>query len=366
MATKHSRSEKGQSMIVVALTLIMLVGILALAIDGGFAYAARRNAQNAADAGALAGVAELCLNKGTVIATERAYEYSVTRNGADDADITFGAGGKAITVTTEITYSSFLAGLFGQPEINTVATAAAGCPTVGKGDGMIPLAFPCLPWVEGSHSEDCGFKYGEMVILMDSNSTDYFCAPDGPINCDVNGDGIRDIYNSSGRGWLDLDGGGSSASELSTWIKNGYQGPPIHPHLWLGGEDGVSNSVYQDVRDHLEGKVVTVPIFDLFCDKGLQETNCPLLYDLDYPDVTRPTSGLGKLYYRIVAVAQFRITCVFSTGSDKGRCPFREALGFPDDVSVKSIEGYFVDDILEGGETGDWLDAGSYKVILTK
>jgi hypothetical protein len=367
MEPRKSRLEKGQSMVVVALTLIMLVGMLALAIDGGFAYAARRNAQNAADAGALAGVIELCKNRGEVIATESAYEYAVTRNGADDAAINVSTANKTITVTTEITYTSFFAGLFGQPDIKTVATAAAGCPVAGKGGGMIPLAFPCLPWVEGSDSDDCGFNFGSNVILMDSgSSSDNFCLPTGTINCDTNGDGIQDVFNGSSRGWLDLNGGGSSASELIDWIKYGYNGPPIHPHLWVGGESGISNSVFQNVRDHLEGKVVSVPIFDLFCDKGLPETTCPLLYDLTYPDQTRPTAGSGSLYYRIVAVAQFKITCVFSTGSDKDRCPIRQSIeGFDDgNVSIKSIEGYFVDDLLDEGEGGAWLDAGSYRVRL--
>ena len=56
---KHS-SEKGQSLVMVALLFMAFAAILALVLDGGNAYAARRQAQNAADAGALAGATYMC------------------------------------------------------------------------------------------------------------------------------------------------------------------------------------------------------------------------------------------------------------------------------------------------------------------
>ncbi|MBN1259755.1 MAG: VWA domain-containing protein [Anaerolineae bacterium] len=49
------RKENGGSLLLVALSLILLVGVLALAIDIGIAYAERRKVQNAVDAGSLAG-----------------------------------------------------------------------------------------------------------------------------------------------------------------------------------------------------------------------------------------------------------------------------------------------------------------------
>ncbi len=49
------KREDGQSLVIVALGMVAFIAILALVIDGGNAYAAKRQAQNAADAGALAG-----------------------------------------------------------------------------------------------------------------------------------------------------------------------------------------------------------------------------------------------------------------------------------------------------------------------
>jgi len=48
-------SQSGQSIIILALSFIVLLGFSGLAIDGGILYSDRRHAQNAADAGSLAG-----------------------------------------------------------------------------------------------------------------------------------------------------------------------------------------------------------------------------------------------------------------------------------------------------------------------
>jgi hypothetical protein len=52
---KKNRSESGQVIVFLAAGFILLMAIVALAIDGGMIYSDRRHAQNAADAAALAG-----------------------------------------------------------------------------------------------------------------------------------------------------------------------------------------------------------------------------------------------------------------------------------------------------------------------
>jgi hypothetical protein len=54
MNTKQSR-ENGQVMILMAIGLVVFLGFVALAIDGGMVYSERRRAQNASDASSLAG-----------------------------------------------------------------------------------------------------------------------------------------------------------------------------------------------------------------------------------------------------------------------------------------------------------------------
>lgn len=52
---QNSRRRSGQVLVIVSLSMIALLGMVGLAIDGGNLYAQRRQVQNAADAGALAG-----------------------------------------------------------------------------------------------------------------------------------------------------------------------------------------------------------------------------------------------------------------------------------------------------------------------
>ena len=51
----HQKSESGQVMVFLAICFVAILGISALAIDGGMVFADRRHAQNAADAASLAG-----------------------------------------------------------------------------------------------------------------------------------------------------------------------------------------------------------------------------------------------------------------------------------------------------------------------
>src|SRR5512141_3125363 len=50
----HS-SQRGQVLIIFVFVIIVLIGFVGLAVDGGNVYADRRHAQNAADAAALLG-----------------------------------------------------------------------------------------------------------------------------------------------------------------------------------------------------------------------------------------------------------------------------------------------------------------------
>ncbi len=52
---KMKRNEKGQVLILVVVSAVVLAAMAALIIDGGNAYLNRRGAQTAADSGAVAG-----------------------------------------------------------------------------------------------------------------------------------------------------------------------------------------------------------------------------------------------------------------------------------------------------------------------
>jgi Flp pilus assembly protein TadG len=62
MLIKLRRDKRAQSLVIVALSATALFGIIALGLDAGRLYFQRRDVQNAADAGALAGAQELLPN----------------------------------------------------------------------------------------------------------------------------------------------------------------------------------------------------------------------------------------------------------------------------------------------------------------
>jgi hypothetical protein len=371
---KSSRStsfNKGQSLLLVALLMLVFLGLLAIAIDGGNAYAMRRAAQTAADAGALAGAREICIDP-PGDPYSRAWEYSVGRNHATNADVTVDNG--EVTVVAQITFRTFFAAILGRPQVTASAVATAGCFSPSGGTGVLPIAWSCRYPVGGvgSDSQDCTVIYGEdqLYIIMDSASAseDFFCQdpithlPAGSLDCDYNDDGINDLLAGGDRSWLDLSGGGGGASDMSDWILNGFP-DEIHIHTWLGGQTGVAASVFQTAHSRI-GDDVVIPVFDKYCDQpgSLPETSCPALYDPE--DITVPSGGTSTLYYHIISFSVFHITCVDSP--PYGPCPGHQAAGLPG--NVKTIEGYFVQGPVPGltGRPGDGVDAGAYSLYLTR
>lgn len=78
---KYRKSpERGQALIIIVLAIVALVGVTALAIDGGNALAERRRAQNAADAAALAGALQRVNNNNTSTWVKAVFD-SAARNG---------------------------------------------------------------------------------------------------------------------------------------------------------------------------------------------------------------------------------------------------------------------------------------------
>jgi Flp pilus assembly protein TadG len=67
---RFESNQSGQAIVLIALTLVLLIGMAALAIDGGGVLFLRRDAQNAADAAALAANREDCVNEGETEAEE--------------------------------------------------------------------------------------------------------------------------------------------------------------------------------------------------------------------------------------------------------------------------------------------------------
>jgi Flp pilus assembly protein TadG len=89
---KNLRNEDGQTLVLIALAMTMLLGFMALAIDVGVAFRAKRNAQIAADAAAIAAALDYKYNS-SASSAKTAGQAAAASNG-----VTNGTGGVVVTV----------------------------------------------------------------------------------------------------------------------------------------------------------------------------------------------------------------------------------------------------------------------------
>jgi len=144
------KERRGQVLVLFALTLPVILGIGALAVDVGYLYTVRNSLQNAADAAALAGASGL--SQGTVTAQGRAIQIgqanqvlqqpvSVQANDVEfgtydsttGAFVVSGTGINALRVTTRANAPLFFASLLGFNTANITTQAIAGMRTTTCG-----------------------------------------------------------------------------------------------------------------------------------------------------------------------------------------------------------------------------------------
>jgi hypothetical protein len=413
-----------------------LIPLAALIIDGGSIMTNRRIAQAAADAGALAGARELCFPTGAdPIEIAESYALSQHEDLTANAQLVNGL----VSVTTSISNDSFFAKIFHEISLDAGAEADAGCfPPVGN--FVLPVGWSCRPpvgevpfdpelgckmmaldWtgllkpliegpvnkkieipdntgyfkmsgdsIVGDSIVNMGEPPKQIYIIMDNASVtdDIMCKEDllltdplyvTAIKCDLNNDGKNDIEGSGNRGWLDLNGGGGGASELVGWIENPLDFP-VASHTWLSLESGNKQTVYKAIKDHRQGEIVLIPIFNAICPSGSPTSACMTAAHTS-PRPEEPLTGdIGtppQDKFHVITFDAFYISCVHEGQSDfcpgfelaKKMNPDPKKPGkslIPD--NQRTVEGYFltnVDEPLDLEEVCE-VNLGNCTVSLTK
>jgi hypothetical protein len=123
---RRSADESGVVLAFVAIMMIAFMGMAALAIDLGSYWQAQRQAQTAADAGALAGSQDLPNN--LTGATNDATTYAKSNDPAATVNVTtnYNSDVNDIKVTVNGTTPSFFGQFFGKGSQNVTASAVAG------------------------------------------------------------------------------------------------------------------------------------------------------------------------------------------------------------------------------------------------
>jgi Flp pilus assembly protein TadG len=158
-------SDSGQALIWFALSLVVLLGIAALAIDVGRLYGERRRMQNAADAAALAGAHEVCMDNDAAVEVA---DYYARRNGAQWATPEpFGGQGateKGMDVTVGETVNNVFAIFLNANSTTVSAHAKARCEKTQTGCATWPLSLDM-----GKFTTDIGC--GESFLISLDGST---------------------------------------------------------------------------------------------------------------------------------------------------------------------------------------------------
>jgi len=243
------RDERGQAIVLMTLSLVVIMGMATLVLDVGSWYHTKRRLQGTADAAALAG-AQLLPNDSSG-AQSQALAYA-NKNGGDVA-------GANITVTSTVltndtisvrarkTDPGIFSSIFGvaSADIDARAKARVGPPT--KARWVAPMVVDC------EHP---------LIHNCDGNST-----PDFGVNTTMDYDpmGAPGAY-----GMLNLEGGNGTpgSSDEAGWILHGFD-----KYLGLGdyrsdpGAKFSSNNI-QDALEARKGTVLLFPVFRVLSGTG--------------------------------------------------------------------------------------------------
>jgi Flp pilus assembly protein TadG len=255
------RDERGQIIILFVLAIFVIVGVVGIVLDGGAAYAQRRQEQSVADLSAMAGATAYLNTPGLFaaknVAAEAAARSIATQNGYTDGVknakviVKIFNSFVASTVQVDITgvHTNNFAAVLGMPtwDVSVTATAMASDRPNGA-IGAMPLlfnqeAFPgavCDEEATGCTPEVYQLPgTGNQDVPQDATQFNWtiFCTANGN-PCNANSNGVDDI----------IKGGGNPTT---VYLKDDIG--PLNA--------GTHTTLFNDLGDHI-GETFPVPIVD--------------------------------------------------------------------------------------------------------
>ena len=323
-----NRRSHGQIVVVFALAVTALILAVGLVIDGGYAWAQRRAAKNAADLASLAGSRIVALKMAgatadgtTVLASMNSVNaangapnvvageaFYVDNNGASTgtqvtAAQAIPAAARGVQFSTSKTWRPFFLGLVGIStwQASAVATSKSDLSPISQvpsGD-LLPLAMP-LP------SVPLGGPCPEGAAIGSSPS----CTP-------VN---VAEGSGSGQFGWMSWSGVGNAVYTcdiMTPPLNNPVYSIPTNSYITIPGNTGVSaSSCLKDAFQYWidSGATIYVPIISP--GPGACPDHCYPGTTTQYP-VTSTGTGSG-VTYNVIGFAGFQLTgCDGSTDASK-------------------------------------------------
>jgi Flp pilus assembly protein TadG len=234
-------NESGQAIVMLAISLVVIMGMAALVLDVGSWFRTDRRLQQTADAAALAG-AQMLPNPG--LATSTALSYA-NQNGGDvqGSDITISTtftSNDTITVKAQKSDPSFFSKVFGLDSTVITATAKARTDSPLRARYVAPMVVSC------NH---------ELIQNCNGNNTPRFNVE---TTMDYDNMGAPGAY-----GMLNLSKGGGTpgSSEEADWILHGFDA-----FLDVGDyrSDPGAKFSSQNIQSALAARKGTVLLFPVF------------------------------------------------------------------------------------------------------
>ena len=254
--------ESGVVLMIVAVTLLVLLGMLVLTVDLGRAIAVKREMVAGTDAAALA-AAQQCAIGNTESDASAAADEVLADNKADATVVTFDAPDcgsppetpQMVTVESTVDVDYFFAGIFGFDSGPVVAQAVVQW-------GVLTDAFGSPVTVDFDQLSSCGIS------------------PDDPPETEITDCELeypKDTLTNPRWGVLDLDNWGDPdaapcsvpASESKGIIDNGGNFELLETPAYDCIDNGLSDAVWEA----LEGKTLIFPVLDLDMSTGTVKPN---------------------------------------------------------------------------------------------
>jgi Flp pilus assembly protein TadG len=250
----RGHDERGAIAVIVAIVLVLLMSMVAFALDSGNGWQTRRHLITATDSASLAAAETYAEGANGCGGVASSYTTSNVPNATVTgcAMTTFEPGAGMVTVSAQVPWHMNFAGImgFGDRNVHSTTTAAFGKPLGVY--GLRPLAL-C--------NASTAFKQ-----WLTSNMTTGFTAtiPYGksaPGDCGANVPGNWGIQ--------DFNGGANSDQDIKNWLQSGYPGLVTAPSSVPGNPGAFSNSLGSALDYLVTNQIVfALPVYDSASGNG--------------------------------------------------------------------------------------------------
>lgn len=347
--SNSTRSERGQVVVIVAMGMVVMIAMVGLVIDGGFAWGQLRKTQNGADAVAEAGATVIAQSLKGVAASDGdvgcALEETAAANGVVNPTGTYtdwrgdfltpsvdvgacGSGGtippgaQGVKARGERQFDTFLARVIGFNQFTATAdaTAVAGVPTevcaASEGCPVLPVTFPLTAVTCDGQNRQLQIPNTDWPLVQVTDPTGAL----GPYASTANEAIVPLCSVGPGAvGWLDFECG-----NLDNTITEPCNASFPIP-TWVHTQPGNTNSLDDVLNDYAgpvvgvpDDTIVLIPINDNTCmdDPGL-DANGAVIFDC--PGGNGSGNG-NNFYYHVPKFTRFMVDQVYTSGSNPAEC----------------------------------------------